>query len=263
MKWYKHDTDAKEDVKIKLLEKEHGLIGYAVYFKTLEIIGKSIDVNNIDDWGFVEPAHTMETLAESVGIELPEYRKIIETCDRLGLFAQIKGRLYCEKILFRLDEYATKILAKPKLQKLINQRKKLSGQTPDKLPTMSGQCRARLDKIRIDKNREDEPKTKPETSLAFLKELPDDVVAEFVAQYACQPSDIKRKAMSLANYCEGHGKTYKNYKAMLRNACLKDFTLRKVQPKSEPLPEISEAEKQAAQSKLDLIRQNLTAKLLA
>lgn len=40
MKWFKHDTDASDDIKIKRLEEEFKNDGYAVFFKTLEVIGK-------------------------------------------------------------------------------------------------------------------------------------------------------------------------------------------------------------------------------
>jgi hypothetical protein len=39
MKWFKHDTTASDDIKIKRLEEEYGNDGYATYFKTLEILG--------------------------------------------------------------------------------------------------------------------------------------------------------------------------------------------------------------------------------
>lgn len=173
MKWFKHDTDAKEDVKIKLLEKKHGLIGYAVYFKTLEIIGKSIDKDNVDEWGFVETVHSIDTLAESVGIESGHYRDIIGTCDELGLFSKLNDKLYCEKILFRLDEYADRLLNKKQLKKLINQRKKLSGQTPDTIGTLSGHYRARIEQNRTEQNRE-----KPKAN-GFRKNNKKEYVKEF------------------------------------------------------------------------------------
>ena len=40
MRWFKHDTDASDDIKIKRLEEKFGIEGYSTYFKTLEILGK-------------------------------------------------------------------------------------------------------------------------------------------------------------------------------------------------------------------------------
>ena len=40
MRWFKHDTDASDDIKIRRLEEEFGNDGYATYFKILEILGK-------------------------------------------------------------------------------------------------------------------------------------------------------------------------------------------------------------------------------
>src|SRR3990167_91916 len=40
MKWFEHDANASEDVKILLLEEKFGNNGYAFFFKCLEIIAK-------------------------------------------------------------------------------------------------------------------------------------------------------------------------------------------------------------------------------
>lgn len=40
MKWFQHQTDASDDIKIKRLEDRFGLQGYAVFFKILEKIAK-------------------------------------------------------------------------------------------------------------------------------------------------------------------------------------------------------------------------------
>jgi len=221
MRWFKHDTDAKEDVKIKLLEKRHGLVGYAVYFKTLEIIGKAIDTENVNDWGFVETVHTIETLAESVGIESGQYRDIVTTCDELGLFSQFNGRLYCEKILFRLDEYASKIVGKKGLEKLINQRRKQSGQTPDKLPTVSGQCRARIDKNRTDKNRTD--KNRPQKSWDDKKPSNDEL-QRIADKYQVSIAFVESKWDDLVNWCAARGKDnyYKDWSRALADWVKRD-----------------------------------------
>jgi hypothetical protein len=43
MKWFVHETTASEDVKIVRLELEHGISGYAVFFKLLELVGREGD----------------------------------------------------------------------------------------------------------------------------------------------------------------------------------------------------------------------------
>lgn len=41
MRWFKHMTDAMDDELIMALEEEMGLVGYALYFKVLEIVGRN------------------------------------------------------------------------------------------------------------------------------------------------------------------------------------------------------------------------------
>ena len=43
MKWFKHMSATSDDDKISELEDEYGLEGYAVFFKTLEMIAVDFD----------------------------------------------------------------------------------------------------------------------------------------------------------------------------------------------------------------------------
>lgn len=106
MKWFEHSTSARHDVKLKILKKKFGAEGYGVYFQLLEIIGESIETNNSDDWGFVDRVHTVETLADEVGIAPKKLREILTLCNEIDLFQKYNERLYCHQILNRLDTYA-------------------------------------------------------------------------------------------------------------------------------------------------------------
>lgn len=109
MRWLKHDTDARNDVRIKLLKKKFGAEAYGVYFQLLEIIGEHIENDNIQDWGKVDKFHTTETLAEECGVTQDKMRAILLYCNQLGIFEKKDGTLYCEKIKSRLDDYAERI----------------------------------------------------------------------------------------------------------------------------------------------------------
>lgn len=52
MKWFQHQSNASDDIKIKRIEKEFGVQGYAFYFKLLEIIAKEGegDTLNLDKY---------------------------------------------------------------------------------------------------------------------------------------------------------------------------------------------------------------------
>lgn len=78
----------------------------------------------------------------------------------------------------------------------------------------------KLSKVNI---RED----KINSSLSYLKELPEQDLEEMYNRFDCDKRAIKSKAESLMLYCQSKGKVYKNYKAFLMNALKKDYPERK------------------------------------
>jgi len=91
----------------------------------------------------------------------------------------------------------------------------------------------RLDEVRLDKIREGESKkeVKPLASLSYLINIPEDDISEFTKFFECSPKDVRIKAEGLHDYCKSKGKTYKDYKALLRGALRRDFGVREVRPK--------------------------------
>lgn len=95
-------------------------------------------------------------------------------------------------------------------------------------------------------------------SLDYLRELPEKEIEELCKKYDVSPIALKKKAEGLLNYCVGHGKKYKNYRAMLLNALLKDFGYRK--PTYTPnliMPEQTPEEREKAREKINQIREQL------
>lgn len=109
MKWFKHDTDARNDVRLKLLKKRFGAEGYGVYFQLLEVIGEFVEQNNIEEWGMVDKFHSVETLSEECSVTPAKLREILKYCNELGLFEKKNERLYCEKITKRLDNFFDRV----------------------------------------------------------------------------------------------------------------------------------------------------------
>ena len=64
---------------------------------------------------------------------------------------------------------------------------------------------------------------KGNSSLSFLKNIPEEVIKEFEEKFKVEKANIITKANSLYDYCEAKGKRYKNYKSFLANALRKDF----------------------------------------
>ena len=90
------------------------------------------------------------------------------------------------------------------------------------------------DKNRIDKKREERetprienPKKqkiqKSDSGIGYLRNIPEADIEEFILVFRTGKQGVEQKAKSLLDYCEAKGKTYKNYKAFLRNALRKDF----------------------------------------
>ena len=101
---------------------------------------------------------------------------------------------------------------------------RLPSGVPDGVPTGDA-GKDRLGKDRLGKDSV-EKKKKPYQSISYLSKIPKDDVAEFIKKFNVEEEGVKSKAEDLLNYCQAHGKRYKNYKAMLRNAIKSDFGLR-------------------------------------
>ena len=66
MKWFKHLTDAMDDLFVKDLERKYGDSGYAFWFKTLELIGNHGEAGKLEiSWAnYLEKLHKRRTQVE-------------------------------------------------------------------------------------------------------------------------------------------------------------------------------------------------------
>lgn len=83
------------------------------------------------------------------------------------------------------------------------------------------------DNISITQVKLSKDKIKIESSLEYLKKIPEDQLEEFYNRFDCDKKAIQRKAEDLLNWCEANGKRKKNYRAFLLTAMRKDFPERK------------------------------------
>ena len=106
MQWFQHDSDTTQDAKIKKLLIRHGPVGYAVYFHCLELIASDVSESNLT----FELEHDSEIIASNLfikgteaksGIEIVE--EIMRTIISLGLFSANDGRVFCIKLLKRIN----------------------------------------------------------------------------------------------------------------------------------------------------------------
>jgi len=157
MKWFKHDSDARNDVKIKLLKQKFGAEGYGVYFQLIEIVAENVKDSNYQEWGMVETLHSVDTLALECGVSPDKLRSILGYCKEIDLLHKINNRLSAPKILDRLADYAKRRAREQDnfdpIQRKDELLRTLAGQTPDN--DRSQTC-LRTEKKREEKRRREE-----------------------------------------------------------------------------------------------------------
>ncbi len=110
MQWFKHDSDATTDAKIRKLILRYNAIGYAVYFHCIELIVSDISESNIT----FELEHDSEIIADNLKIQGTQDQSGVQIVEEImrylieaGLFEEKNGHITCYKILKRLDSSMT------------------------------------------------------------------------------------------------------------------------------------------------------------
>lgn len=155
MEWFKHDSDATMDSKIKKVLMRYGVTGYAIYFHCLELIADSVSKDNLT----FELEHDAEIIADDLRIQGNKDksgREIVEEIMHymieLNLFEESGGRIFCFKMLKRIDCSMT---SNPKFRAMINDAKSNMASLPHHVTVMTPSC-SNHDTIMQDKNRLEE-----------------------------------------------------------------------------------------------------------
>jgi len=164
MNWFKHDTNAVTDAKIKKLILKYGAEGYAIYFHCIELIASDISETNINfclehDSEIIADNLKIKGTAEQSGINKVE--EIMRYLIELKLFEERNNIIYCFKLLKRLD---TSMTSNVKFRSIIKNAKK----SHDLVMTES--CKIRRDKIRIDNMKEDNKPDRTNLLKAVIKD---------------------------------------------------------------------------------------------
>lgn len=133
MKWFKHQSNMRHDVKIRRLINKHGAEGYAVYVFILESITDNLTTENpLPD---LEDCST--DIAEYLKMDSVKIEEIMLFCMQQGLFEQCEtsGRILCHKIYKFIEKSITR---SDELRKMIDNYNKgscleLSETVSDKL----------------------------------------------------------------------------------------------------------------------------------
>jgi hypothetical protein len=138
MKWYKHFSKMRLDIKIKRLLDKYGIIGYGVYNYVLECIAFRLDPEN----PVPEIEENCNDLAKEMQIDTIKLEEIINFCIKEKLFEinPENNRIMCLKLLNHLDNTLSN---NPEIKNILSNFNKLEG-------TSSNLKQIRLDKIRLE-----------------------------------------------------------------------------------------------------------------
>lgn len=223
MEWYKHDSSATQDAKIRklLIHSEQqtgsGAIGYAIYFHCLELITSDVSINNLT----FELEHDSELIADTLrirGTADKSGREIVEGLMRymidIGLFECSGNRIFCTKLLKRLDSSMT---SNTKF------RKKLSAARDNLDTVMTGH-----DPIMKEKNRTEQKRIEENTPTPFRishegESLPANETRyhNLVDQWG--ESVVRSYLTKIILYRDSHGKRYKDYAATVAQWIQRDI----------------------------------------
>jgi len=237
MQWFKHDSDAATDAKIKKLLMRYGADGYAIYFHCIELIVGNISEQNIT----FELEHDAEIIADNLKIQgtsdtapVDRVNQIMRYIVSLGLFEESSGHITCYKILKRLD---TSMTSNSKMRSMITEAK----QNHDKVMINHDkvmQEETRIDKTRTEQKRIDNTPDKPvkhkhgEFSHVLLTS---DEYLKLCDEWG--ETETLRQIKVLDEGIETKGYKYKNFNLTLRKwkSNEKGF----VKPYSKPIKDLS------------------------
>jgi len=215
MQWFKHDSDAASDAKIKKLVMRYGADGYAIYFHCIELIAGNISERNIT----FELEHDAEIIADNLKIQgtsdtspVDRVNQIMRYIVSLGLFEENNGHIFCYKMLKRLDSSMT---SSPKMRKLITQAKACHDKVMINHDNIM-QEENRIDEIRTEENRIDIEPDKPARSTfqkPTLQEITEYILSK---QLVIKPSSFYEWYEN-TEWKDNKGNSVKNWKNKLIN----------------------------------------------
>jgi hypothetical protein len=137
MKWFKHDSDAGNDAKLRKLRLKYGAQGYGIYWYCLELIARNVEKHNLT----FELEHDSELIADDFKLSAELVQEMMTYMVNLSLFENTHGVVTCLKMSTRTDEYT---------QQLIRELKK----TPESVPRTSKKL-PRTSEVKEEKRREE------------------------------------------------------------------------------------------------------------
>ena len=176
MQWFKHDTNANQDTRIKRLRNRFGLAGYGMYFYVLERVVSDLHQGNVS----LALEDDTSLLAADWNIPEATAQEMIDYMVELGLLSiSPDGIISCPKVAKRLDKSMTN---GRNMRELVDALRFQHGYTASPNPSVmttsgGGHDEVMLEEKRTEKREEDkkrqqhEQKQKPQSSDKVSQEL--------------------------------------------------------------------------------------------
>jgi hypothetical protein len=96
--YFSHDSDARNDLKIKALIKKYGIEGYGVYWVFIEIMRMQ------NDYKLSKKTYVLEGISDEIGKEIQYVHGFIDDCISFELFASDDQFIWSESFLNRMGK---------------------------------------------------------------------------------------------------------------------------------------------------------------
>lgn len=158
MKWFKHFSSARFDPKVRRLIDKYGIEGYGIYFAVVETIAFQLEST--------KPIPDIEENSNDIAVffkmDTVKVEEILHFCIEQGLFElQDNGRITCLKLLAHLDNTMSN---NQEIKNILNNFKQFQ-------ETSSNLKQIRLDKIRLDKNKDNISTKKKKKTITIPPQL--------------------------------------------------------------------------------------------
>ena len=202
--WFKHDTNARHDVKIVLMRAKYGMAGYGAWWALIETL------REIDDYKL--PVKHLPALC--LDFDYQEIHDFIADCiGEFDLLCSDGDYIWSDSLLVRMEAY----------NELVAQRIE-AGRRGGLSKSQASAKQKGSDLIRLDKSRVDKKKKHGECVTL-------DEEAYKILCYQYGKVSVDSKIDDINNYCLSKGKRYKDYAATIRAWFKKDGVLAKAKPK--------------------------------
>lgn len=103
MKWFKHQSDARNSLKLRKVRRKYGGDGYAIYWFCLEAIAYDVDKDNLT----FDLKEDSETIGFELNIQEKRVEEIIRYMVEIGLFESSNNVITCLKLAESIDKSMT------------------------------------------------------------------------------------------------------------------------------------------------------------